>query len=47
MMQACCRQNLIIASSEVDIDFRRGLWAQPFHPISCQLRVLALGVAGS
>jgi hypothetical protein len=47
MMHASCRQNLTIASSEVVIDFRRGLWALPFHPISCQLRALALGAAGS
>jgi hypothetical protein len=47
MTQACCRQNPTIASSEVDIDFRRGLLALPFHPISCQLRALSLGVAGS
>ncbi|MFT6457467.1 MAG: hypothetical protein ACJARR_000088 [Pseudophaeobacter arcticus] len=27
--------------------FRRGLWAQPVHLISCQPGALALGVAGS
>jgi hypothetical protein len=50
MIHACCRQNLTqnltMTSSGVVIDFRQGLLAQPFHPISCQLRAFAPGVAG-
>ncbi len=42
----CVSRQTSVAAAAL-FKFRRGLWAQPVHLISCQPGALALGVAGS
>ncbi len=47
MIADLCVSRQISAAAAALLKFRRGLWAQPVHLISCQPGALALGVAGS